>query len=321
MDAIEVLTNLDSLTPFYQPIFSADEHVVVAYEISGKLWKNEEWIMLNHFPYDEEIPEEYRLEVQHKILHKALAELEIEPKNFDIYLPCNANLLVLDYGESFFDIIKQYISEEELSRIVIVLSEHNYKGDFNQLQNILRYYKTYGVKVAINQVGSESHLDYIKMLSPNILKVNIEQLSYESWGAQNDLFTSLSALARKIGANMLFEGIDTVHQLQFAWKNSGRYYQGKYLAKAATGFIPREQLKNSFKERCRQFIATEKRLLEENYKTLKQLEAKLEGEVQRVMPTSKSPELLLELARELEDCTFRFYICDEKGFQKSPNII
>ena len=321
MDAIEVLTNINSLTPFYQPIFSADEHVVVAYEISGKLLSDGDWVALNTFPYDEEIPEEYRVEVQHKILHTALSQLKTEPKTFDIYLPCNANLLVLDYGESFFDIIKQYIPEDELSRIVIVISEHNFKGDFNQLNNILRYYKTYGVKIAINQVGSESHLDYIKKLSPNILKVNIEQLSYESWGAQNDLFTSLGALARKIGANMLFEGIDTVHQLQFAWKNSGRYYQGKYLADASTNLIPRDQLKNSFKDKCRQFITTEKRLLEETYNTLKRLEEELEQEVQQATPTSKAPQLLLELARRLDYCTFRIYICDEEGFQTSPNIM
>jgi len=320
MDAIEVLTNINSLTPFYQPIFSADEHVVVAYEISGKLMNNGDWVALNTFPYDEDIPEEYRVEVQHKILHTALAQLKTEPKTFDIFLPCNANLLVLDYGESFFDIIKQYIPEDELSRIVIVISEHNFKGDFNQLNNILRYYKTYGVKIAINQVGSESHLDYIKKLSPNILKVNIEQLSYESWGAQNDLFTSLGALARKIGANMLFEGIDTVHQLQFAWKNSGRYYQGKFLADAAN-LIPRDKLKNSFKDKCRQFIATEKRLLEETYNTLKRLEGELEQEVQQAAPTSKAPQLLLELARRLDYCTFRIYICDEEGFQTSPNIM
>jgi len=321
MDAIEVLTNINSLTPFYQPIFSADEHVVVAYEISGKLMNNGDWVALNTFPYDEDIPEEYRVEVQHKILHTALAQLKTEPKTFDIFLPCNANLLVLDYGESFFDIIKQYIPEDELSRIVIVISEHNFKGDFNQLNNILRYYKTYGVKIAINQVGSESHLDYIKKLSPNILKVNIEQLSYESWGAQNDLFTSLGALARKIGANMLFEGIDTVHQLQFAWKNSGRYYQGKFLADAATNLISRDKLKNSFKDKCRQFIATEKRLLEETYNTLKRLEGELEQEVQQAAPTSKAPQLLLELARRLDYCTFRIYICDEEGFQTSPNIM
>lgn len=106
MDAIDVLTNLEKLKAHFQPIFSADEHVVIAYEVSGKLIDNEELISLNTFAYDDDIPEEYRVEVEHKILHLALAQLAKESKDFDIYLPCNANLLVLDYGESFFEIIK-----------------------------------------------------------------------------------------------------------------------------------------------------------------------------------------------------------------------
>ena len=321
MDAIDVLTNLDNVKVYFQPIFSADEHVVVAYEVSGKLLYDDKLLDLNSFAYDEEVPEEYRNDVEHKILHIALGELVNQPKNFDIYLPCNANLLVLDYGESFFEIIKHYIPEEELSRVVLVISEHDFKGDFHQLNNVVRYFKTYGIKIAINQLGSESHLDYIQMLAPNILKVNIEQLSYESWGVQNDLFTSLSSLARKIGANMLFEGIDTVHQLQFAWKNSGRYYQGKYLAEASTGLIPRNQLKKSFKDRCRQFIATEKRILEENFNALKELQNKLEKKVQAIKSSSEDVNHLLELAEELDEYSFRLYICDEEGFQTSPNIV
>lgn len=321
MDAIDVLTNLEKLKVYFQPIFSADEHVVVAYEITGKFIKDEKLISLNSFAYDEDIPEEYRVEVEHKILHKGLARLAEETKDFDIYLPCNANLLILDYGESYFDIIKEYIPEEELTRIVLVISEHNFKGEFNQLNNILRYFQTYGIKIAINQVGSESHLDYIKMLSPNILKLNIERLSYESWSAQNDLFTSLGTLARKIGANMLFEGIDSVHQLQFAWKNGGRYYQGKYLADTHTALIPRDQMKKSFKERCRQFIITEKRMLEDKYNSLKILQSTLEESVERMKPASDSAEQLIELGKELDTYSFRLYICDEEGFQTSPNII
>ncbi|MGB3102668.1 MAG: EAL domain-containing protein, partial [Psychrobacillus psychrotolerans] len=229
MDAMDVLTNIEHVKAYYQPIFSADEHIVIAYEVLGKLVNKERLINLNTFAYDEDIPVEYRLEVERKILRLALSELMEKTNDYDIYLPCNANLLILDYGESYLDIINEFVSEDLLSRIVLVLSEHDYKGDFGKLSNILKYYRTYGIKIAINQVGSESHIDYIKMLSPNILKVNIEKLSYESWSAQNDLFTSLGSLARKIGANMLFEGIDSVHQLQFAWKNGGRYYQGKYL--------------------------------------------------------------------------------------------
>ncbi|MBK3494990.1 EAL domain-containing protein [Viridibacillus sp. YIM B01967] len=321
MDAIDVLTNLGKLKAYFQPIFSADEHIVIAYEISGKLINNEELICLNSFVYDEDIPEEYRVDVEHRIFDLSLSQLVEEPKDFDIYLPCNANLLILDYGESYFDIIKKYIPEEELGRIVLVISEHNFKGEFRQLNNIIRYFQTYGMKIAINQVGSESHWEYIKMLSPNILKLNIEQLSYQSWGEQNDLFTSLGKLARKIGANMLFEGIDSVHQLQFAWKNGGRYYQGKYLAGIHTGTIQPELLKNSFKESCQQFITAEKRLLEENYNALKILQNILEKSVQRVKPSSKSTDHLLALAKELDAYSFRLYICDEEGFQTSPNIM
>ena len=258
MDAIDVLTNLDKLKVYFQPIFSADEHVVIAYEISGKLTIDDKELNLKSFAYDEDIPEEYRVEVTHKIWSAALCQLAKEAGDFDIYLPCNANLLVLDYGESYFNIIKQYVPEDELGRIVVVVSEHDFKGEFKELNNVLRYYRTYGIQIAINQVGSESHLDYITMLSPNILKLNIAKLSYESWGVENDLFTSLSTMARRIGANMLFEGIDSVHQLQFAWKNGGRYYQGKYLAAEQTVTIPRKQLKESFKEKCQQFISAEK---------------------------------------------------------------
>ena len=321
MDAIDVLTNIEHAKAYYQPIFSADEHIVVAYEVLGKLVNGEKLMDLNAFAYDEDIPVEYRLEVEHKILRLALSELTEKAKDYDIYLPCNANLLILDYGESYFDIIKEYISEDSLSRIVLVIAEHDFKGDFSQLSNILRYYRTYGIKIAINQVGSESHIDYIKMLSPNILKVNIEKLSYESWSAQNDLFTSLGSLARKIGANMLFEGIDSVHQLQFAWKNGGRYYQGKYLSEPQTDTISRDLLKDHFKEKCQQFITTEKRLLEEKYNELKNLQNMLEKAIDYINPTSNNVAQLLLLAEELEDCSFRIYICDEDGFQLSPNIM
>lgn len=320
MDALEVMTNLNNLKAYFQPIFSAEEHLVVAYEVSGIFANGDELISLETFAYDEDIPEEYRVEIAHKILHLALSQLKDVPQGIDIYLPYNANLLTLDFGDGCFDIIKEYIPEEQLNRIVLVISEHNFTGEFEHLINILRYFRTYGMKIAINQVGPESHLDYITMLSPNILKLNIEQIGYDSWSAQNDLITSIGLLARKIGANVLFEGIDNVYQLQFAWKNGGRYYQGKYLADAQATTINSDQLKERFKEECQQFITLEKKLLEQSYKEYKYLQEKIEGTVQRIKPTSQNTDYLIALAKELDQYSFRLYICDEDGFQKSPNI-
>ena len=41
MDPLEVLTNLDNVVPFFQPIFSADEHRIIGYEILGRYLTNE----------------------------------------------------------------------------------------------------------------------------------------------------------------------------------------------------------------------------------------------------------------------------------------
>ena len=57
MDAIEVLTNLDQIHGYYQPIFSADAHTVIAYEISGHLQIEGQQINLEDFVNNEDIPE------------------------------------------------------------------------------------------------------------------------------------------------------------------------------------------------------------------------------------------------------------------------
>ena len=76
-----------------------------------------------------------------------------------------------------------------------------------------------------------------------------------------DVLFSLSLLARKIGATLLFENIEMSFQLQFAWKNGGRYYQGFYLHPPASEFIDRELQKERLKEKFHDFIAYEKRKL------------------------------------------------------------
>lgn len=321
MDAIEVLTNLDQVQGYFQPIFSADEHTVIAYEISGQLQINGLQINLKDFVNNEEIPEEYRMDMERKILHAALEKIDGIATDVAIYIPSNPNLLMQDFGESYFEIIQHYIREEDLHRIVLVISEHRYQGDINQLHHALRYFTTYGIKFAVQEVGAESHLEHIALLAPHILKVNIRELNYDSWAVQMDMITAIGSLAYKIGANLLFEGIETVYQLQFAWKNGGRYYQGPYLANPSAQFVEKDLLKERFKEECQRFIITEKKMLEAQYFELKKLQEELEAIVHRVKPSSHNIPQLEHLARLLDSYSFRLYICNEDGFQLSPNVM
>lgn len=321
MDAIEVLTNIDQVQGFFQPIFSADEHTVIAYEISGQLLLEGHQINLKDFINNEDIPEEYRIDMERKILHAALEKKDEISEDVDIYIPSNPNLLMQDFGESQFDIIQHYFPEEELHRIVLVISEHRYKGDIDKLHHAVRYFTTYGVKFAVQEVGAESHLEHIALLAPHILKVNIRELNYDSWSAQTDMITAIGSLAYKIGANLLFEGIETVYQLQFAWKNGGRFYQGPYLANASEVFVEKDMLKERFKEECQRFITSEKKMLEAQYFELKKLQEELQVIVQRVKPSSDNIPHLEHLAKLLDGYSFRLYICNEDGFQLTPNVM
>ena len=321
MDAMEVLTNLEHLQPYFQPIFSADEHVVIGYEILGRYVNDSGIETLGSFFQDEKVPEEYRIDVDNHILIMALEKINNTNEDFLIFINRDPNLLLSDHGEDLLSILLKYVGEEHLHRIVVELSENKFRGDIKSLQHLLTYYKTYGIKIAVDHLGTDSPLDRIALLQPQILKINLEQLNYQPWDSHIDIITSLGVLARKIGATMLFENIDSVYQLKFAWKNGGRYYQGFYLAEPDANFIDREHLKERFRKECHSFIISEKKSLEKKYADLKFIQDTIQDIVHDVKPTSNDIGKLKELAVLLEDYSFRIYICDEDGFQKSPNIL
>ncbi|MGM9957467.1 MAG: diguanylate phosphodiesterase, partial [Peribacillus sp.] len=67
MDAEKILKNLDRVTPFFQPIFSADQHQVIGYEILGRYEEKGEYESLGTFFHDSSVPEEYRIEVDNYV--------------------------------------------------------------------------------------------------------------------------------------------------------------------------------------------------------------------------------------------------------------
>lgn len=325
MDPLDVLTNLENVEPFYQAIFSADEQRVIGYEILGRIQYEGEWKSLGSFFHDETIPEEYRIEVDDYIVKKALQEIKALDKDILIFLNRDANLLMLDRGESFLNLLLQ---EQEnglnLERIVIEITEHNFMGDTQQLQHLLTYYQTYGIKIAIDNIGKESsNLDRIGQLTPNILKIDLQPLKKASPSPTYlDVLYSISLLARKIGATILYEDIEANFQLQHAWKNGGRYYQGYYLHKPSRHFIDRNIKKEQLQHEFQQFIHYEKKRLEQLFQQSLEFHAHI-GQLLNKYKKSLQDynELITYLAEELTHCSFRIYICDENGFQQSGNIL
>jgi EAL domain-containing protein (putative c-di-GMP-specific phosphodiesterase class I) len=308
MDALTVLDKLEQLQVVFEPIYSADEHIIVAYEAISSEFINDEQFDIEAFIYNDEVPEEIRMEIEQLYVKQAIEFAKEE-------------LGEVDYGESYFTQLKELVDESLLKNITLVMNEHLYKGEMKHLHHVVKYIKTYGVKVALNNVGVHSQLDAIFSLEPSVLKINVSQLNYNSWGNQNHVFTTIRTLAVKMGASLLVGGVDTIYQLQHAWKNGARYYKGAYLEKPSKDFKARETLKPRFKDECEQFIATEKKIIRQKFEAEKELEKIIVGHVQHVQPLSEDHDSIMRLAKSLQNYAFRLYMCDGEGFQTTPNIV
>ncbi|WP_071395501.1 EAL domain-containing protein [Bacillus tuaregi] len=320
MDALDILTNLDHCFPYFQPVFSADEHRVIGYEILGRYNGGGQVISLGPFFQDNNIPEEYRLEVDNTVLAKALElAIGLDP---DVLLFVNrdADLLIHDSGEEFLQFLLKFQEKGiSLERIVLEIAMDESK---DEMDHLLNYYRTFGIKIAIDKLGDESsHLDRIGQLKPDIVKVDLMPLrSMNPPPAYQDTLYSLSILARKIGATLLFKNIEMIYQLQFAWQHGGRYYQGFYLEKPLSYFIPRDILKDKLKEEFHEFIVYEKKKLESIFAITESFQVKLQEILTKNRKSMNFEELLKSLSKDLDHVALRMYICDDDGFQLSPNM-
>lgn len=108
VDPLDILTNIEDVFPHYQAIFSAEEQKVIGYEILGRMKLESETVSLGSFFTDSSIPDEYKLEVDHKVLTQALDLFTTADDDLLIFINHDANILMLDHGESFLELLKEY---------------------------------------------------------------------------------------------------------------------------------------------------------------------------------------------------------------------
>ncbi|WP_409253525.1 EAL-associated domain-containing protein [Bacillus sp. SCS-153A] len=325
MDPLEIMANIDRTFPYFQPVFSADAHTIMGYEILGRYHGEEGIVSLGPFFLDDDIPDEYRLEVDNYILSNALEKSLNDNVTECFFVNRDANLLMIDQGESLLELLLSFCAKGlKMEQIVLEISEKTFRGDFEQLFHLIHYYKTYGIKIAIDNIGGDSdQWERLAKVSPDILKVDLQHLRKEAGNTTfHNILYSLSMLARKIGSTLLFENIELDYQLHFAWKNGGRYYQGFYLQKPSENFLGKDVLREKLKNKCQNYIEHEKRHLKAVYNLSQLLQRETNEYITELKKQAKSLDiLLLNLARNVEDKFFRLYICDENGFQLTDNLV
>lgn len=321
MDPLLVLENLHNVKPVFQPIISAVKHTIIGYEVRGRFKHNHEWRSLGEFFRNPDVPDDFKIEVDTHLLKLAMAEMLDNGNGCRLFLYRDAKQLLLNGGEEFISTLQEFEAKGfSLKRIVLEITEHAFEEDFESLNHLLMYYKTYGIQIAVNHAGAKSsNIDRIRQLKPDILKIDTTVIRTNRPDVFQDIVYSLSLLARRIGAKLSYEHIEDDYQLQFAWKHGGHYYQGYYLAKPAFKLLSNNSLQVDVGESIQSFIDMEKSLQTKCLVFSSSCEDILKKTAHKWTGPAQADDFLKLLGEPFDRESFRMYICNENGQQISSN--
>ncbi|KHF40475.1 EAL domain-containing protein [Halalkalibacter okhensis] len=321
MDPLDIMMNKDCVIPFFQPIFSADKQLVVGYEVLARLQTDEGDKSLGWFFQDKNIPDEYRLELDDHIQRLALDQFITMEQKAYLFLNYDTSLLLKDNGETFLKCMEEYQQKGlKIEQIVLELKEDDVAEYFYDNKHFFYYIQSFGFRLALDDVGHNgSNLDLIAMLKPNIIKVDVGFMEDEEFPhLYSEVHQSLSMLSRKIGATLLFEGISNFNQLNYSWRNGGRYYQGYYLRSPNATFVEPDCCREKMQKEFQHFIVYERKKMQSQFTLTNELTMQLKQTMKSINQEDYD-ELIMKVASDCDRYAFRIYVCNAEGFQQSSN--
>ncbi|WP_088067849.1 EAL domain-containing protein [Gottfriedia luciferensis] len=321
MDPLDVISNLDKVIPYFQPIYGADTQNCIGIEVVGRM-NLETLHSLEFFFANDLVPDDYLLEVDNHILIQALDEVLRTKFDGGIFINRHPSALLSDDPENLLTILQSYEEKGiKLSKVVIILQHQLFYGFEKELKNLITYYQTYGIKFAINSVNDKLiNLEKLRHLSPDIIKIDFKMVQQLHTASFQDLLNSVIYVARKIGASMYYDGIIDSIQLRNAWKNGGRFYQGAYLCKPQASITKANYECEPLKNDIVKFIRGEKSKLIALRDMTNLIQLRVESAINKYKLGEDINSFLLSISSELNSFCFRMYICDEDGFQQSANL-
>lgn len=323
VDPLDIMMNLDHVIPYYQPIVSADTRKVIGYELKAYyLTEDGEKQRLDWFFKDSSIPHDFRLEVITCIQQKALDYYLETDKTVLLFFSYDAELLYEDDGETILSLLQSYESKGlDLSKIVLELKEKQITEEVYSLNSLFKYIKTLGIQIAFDDVGKTSgNLDKLTYFEPNIIKIDVSFLKEDALPhLYNDVHYSISMLAHKMGSTLLFKGITTYNQFNYAWRNGGRYYQGRYLAKSNPQFVEKDTYKDIMERDFQLFVKYEKKKMKAQLQLTTDIQQLFKQTLQDIDANAPHDEIIITIGNACSPFAFRVYICNDEGIQLSSN--
>jgi EAL domain-containing protein (putative c-di-GMP-specific phosphodiesterase class I) len=172
---------------------------------------------------------------------QALRQAKRLPEGSKLFL----NLLPCAIYDPAFegDALRRTLQDHQLcpSDVVFEISERESIGNFAIFRELCDRYSELGFEIAMDDVGAGyGSLEAVMELAPDYIKVDIAFIrSIDSDPARRAVLVALNGIARRIGAQIIAEGIETPEQFETLKELAVPYGQGYFVGRA-TRFEPRE---------------------------------------------------------------------------------
>jgi EAL domain-containing protein (putative c-di-GMP-specific phosphodiesterase class I) len=122
------------------------------------------------------------------------------------------------------------------SDLVLEISEKESIENFTTFREMRDACRSLGIQVAVDDAGAgHASLESIMEISPDFLKADMALVrGVDSDPARQEILKSLNAVARRIGAVVVAEGIETEAELRAVREIGIRYGQGFHFGNALT---------------------------------------------------------------------------------------
>ncbi|GAK11024.1 EAL domain protein [Geomicrobium sp. JCM 19039] len=314
MDALEVMDNLTNIYPKFQPMYHAGNHEIAGFEVTPHLLDSEGVEHhLSAFIYDNDVPEEYRRQVDMQT--RAAAFQIMQNEDVFLYVSINASL----YTGSEADNLLEEFKSNGVPAILGVVCTDDFSG-WEEIKHFTYYLQRSGLKVAMKSLAYQQlTLRDLSHIKPDVVEMDMQSFQIDLVDIHRELFHTYSVAAGKIGASLLFRGIGNFQQLKDAWQSGARYIQGDFLSTTKRDGVHEVGSKGRLQKEFQRFLTYE----QERIRSLLTFTSDLGKRMEKIV-SSQSIEALdafaYEIGKRMDDVCFRVYIVNAQGEQQTANM-
>lgn len=231
---LELLLKHRAIQTHFQPIVSIRKQTVIGLEaLSRGVSPSNELIMPQPL-FAIADAKEKSVELDRLCREKALENYKkISGQDHDHFLFLNLNTSILNEEVVSSGHLIKAVTQLGLkpSSIVIEIIESKVH-DVESLTRFIKLHKQYGFLIALDDMGSDSsNLDRILQVHPDIIKIDrglVTEINNDYY--KQELFRSLVLVAKKTGALVIAEGVETHNEAVTSLELGADFLQGYYIA-------------------------------------------------------------------------------------------